>query len=127
MADPVSVAFSGDNSCITIPVTILAGTTTSNNVYLGTSLSIIGILSPPVWTTAYMSFESSPNGVTGWCSVIRFPLIAYNVGADINRLIAVDFARMLPFMYVRLRSGTVNTPVIQGATSVVYLIARALT
>jgi hypothetical protein len=126
MADPVSVAFSGDNSCIQIPVTILAGTTTSNNVYLGASLSIIGILSPPVWTTASMSFESSLNGITGWGSVIRFPGSAYNVGADINRLIAVTPTNMLPFMYVRLRSGTVNTPVTQVATRVVYLIARAL-
>ena len=88
----------------------------------------IGIIMPAAWTTAALTVEVSADGTT-------FNGLAYNdLSSQCNKIAspvassayALDLAGMLPYRFVRLRSGTTASPVNQGAERSITVITRPL-
>jgi hypothetical protein len=109
-------------------LTITNGTSVSQSIDLDVR-GLVGFIAPAAWTAAALNIEVSADRstwatgglldgsgapVSSWSAVT--PLAAY----------AVDPVSMLPWRYVRFRSGTSASPVNQAADRVFTLVLRAL-
>lgn len=98
-------------------VTIAAGTSVSDSVDLGEEL-FNGFIMPSAWTAASISIEVSQDN-TNWISAI-YDSTNTQVGSYTNAVAgaayAVDVLTFSLFRYVRFRSGTNSSPVVQAAT-----------
>lgn len=107
---------------LTQSVTIANGAALSNAIdILGTSLQ--GVLLPAVWTAAAMTFAVSFDGIT------YFPLFD-STGAEVSYTVVQGHAVFFPtynwrmVRYLKIRSGTLASPVNQGQSTVVTLALR---
>lgn len=91
-------------------------------------VAIIGIIMPAAWTAAALTVEVSADGT-------NFTGLAYNdAGGQCNSIAtpapgsayAFSLAGLLPYRYVRLRSGTTAAPVNQAADRIITVITRPL-
>ena len=109
-------------------LTIPAAASVSEAMPLGTR-SLLGFVTPAAWTTAQLTLEVSLNGIT-WFNA--FDSFAAQVGVYTNIPVAtptaysIDNAALLPWLWVRLRSGTSATPVNQAANRVFQVVTREL-
>ena len=108
-------------------VTILSGASVSDVMQVMDS-AILGFIMRAAWTAAALNIEVSMDGtnfatviydgsglaVSSWASPVA--AAAY----------AVDALSMLPWRYVRFRSGTSGTPVNQGADRLITVVMRPL-
>ncbi len=120
---PVSSTPSRESIVVTIP----SGASVSNVINL-TGTAILGFFSPTSWTTAQLNLEVSQDNIS-WAAIVydssntqtgSWPSIL------VNGAYAVDTISMLPWKYIRFRSGTFSIPVNQTANRVFTVIARPL-
>lgn len=108
-------------------VTIANGESVSSTIDTLRS-TVIGLIFPAAWTTAALTIEVSADNAT-WiglaydnagyqCNCIASPAVssAYSISLD----------GMLPYRYIRLRSGTTATPVNQGGDRAITVITRPM-
>lgn len=107
--------------------TIANGASVSGTIDLMRT-AIVGFVAPAAWTTAALNLEVSTDG-SSWSSAVydaygspTGSLSALVAGAAY----AVDMVSLLPFRYVRLRSGTSASPVNQAAQRDFKVVTRAL-
>lgn len=125
-SNPLPIAGSAVRSTTT--ATITSGTSVSGTVDL-TSTSLLGFIAPAAWTTAALNIEVSTDNST-WVTAG----ILDGFGSNVSRWSAVtagaaysiDVVNMLPYRYIRFRSGTSASPVNQGADRVFTVITRPL-
>lgn len=114
-----------DRSILT--ATIASGASVSNTIDCN-SRAILGFVAPAAWTAAALNVEASVDGTT-WATVIYDSL-----GAAIGSWASLtagagysfDLNGMLPWQYIRLRSGTSGAPVNQAAARAFTIIQRPL-
>lgn len=108
-------------------VPILNGASVSAPIDLQNT-AIVGFVAPGAWTTAALNFEFSLDK-TNW-----FTTVYDSTGAQVGSYTsftagagyALDPLAFLPWRYVRLRSGTLASPVNQGADRTFSLVTRPL-
>jgi hypothetical protein len=92
------------------------------------SRAILGFVAPAAWTAAALNAEVSVDGVT-W-STAAYDSAGAAVGSwssiTAGAGYAFDLNGMIPWRYIRLRSGTSGVPVAQGADRVFSVIQRPL-
>lgn len=69
---------------------------------------------PSAWTAANLTFQTSLDGVTygDWYDSSG---VEYTVTAAASRSIGLQLVDFIPYRYIKIRSGTTGTPVVQGA------------
>jgi hypothetical protein len=90
--------------------------------------ALIGFIAPSEWTAAAMQIEVSTDNST-WATVVQdqYGSATGNYSAiTAAAAYAVDAVGLLPYRYVRLRSGSAASPVNQGADRAFTLITRPL-
>lgn len=106
---------------------IAAGASVSDTLDL-TTTALLGLIMPAAWTAAALTVEVSADGTT-------FTGLAYNDAATQCNSIAspvagsayaLNLSGLLPYRYVRLRSGTTASPVNQAAERSITVITRPL-
>ena len=108
------------------PATIAAGASLSGPVSLG-ALTLVGISMPAVWTTAPLTFQVSPDGVT-WQEL-------YDGAGNEVTITAAAGQFIIPLAdpsylwrginMLQVRSGTAGSPVNQVAAAVVNIVTRS--
>ena len=110
-----------------LTATIASGASVSGTLDLNEEV-ILGIIMPAAWTSAALTVEVSADGVT-------FTGLAYDdAGTQCNSIAspvagaayAESLAGMLPYRYIRLRSGPTASPVNQLAARSIIVITRPL-
>jgi len=99
--------------------TIANGAALSSAVDLVNS-TLVAISMPAAWTAASITFDVSNDGVTYgplYYQGSEFTLTE----ASASRLITVDPLALMPWRYLKVRSGTSGTPVNQGQQAIVQL------
>jgi hypothetical protein len=106
--------------------TIANGASVSGTIDLQRT-AIVGFVAPSAWTTAALNIEVSIDG-TSWSSAFdAYGLAVGSMSAlTAGAAYVVDMVSLLPFRYVRLRSGTSASPVNQAAQRDFKVITRAL-
>lgn len=105
-------------------VTIANGQSLSNAIDVPGHV-LVGIVMPPTWTSANLTFQGSVDGST-FLNVFVEGGGEFQVTAFANRLIIVDPTRLYGLRSLRVRSGTSGTPVAQTADRVITLVFRQL-
>ena len=109
-----------------VSVTIPNAASVSDAIDL-TDTAILGFVSPAAWTTAALNLEVSDDG-SSWSSA--YDAYGSQVGSvatlNVASRYAVDMSALLPWRYVRFRSGTAASPVVQGADRAFKIIKRVL-
>lgn len=107
-------------------VAILSGESVSEVINLSDT-ALLGFVTPTAWTAAALNIEVSDDNVN-WSSA--YDAYGSQSGSIASLVVAsryaVDMTALLPWQYVRFRSGTSATPVVQGADRVFTVIARVL-
>ena len=107
-------------------VTILSAASVSDAIDLADA-SLLGFIMPAEWTTAALNLEVSTDG-TAWGSA--YDAYGSLVGSVATPVVsgnyAVDMSALLPWRFVRFRSGTAASPVVQGADRSFKVIKRVL-
>lgn len=112
----------------TTTATIANGASVSGTVDL-TDTSLLGFIAPAACTTAELNIEVSVDN-TNWATAG----VLDGSGSNVSRWSAVtagaaysvDVVNMLPYRFVRFRSGTAASPVNQGANRAFTVITRPL-
>lgn len=90
----------------------------------------IGVVIPASWETADLTFQASLDGVT-WSDLYNDAGTEVTVKAAASRAVSLDtkYLGLAPFELVKIRSGTAQTPVVQGnaAASNVYAFGTGKT
>lgn len=107
-------------------VTILNGASVSGSIDLSDT-SLLGFVSPAAWTTAALNLEVSTDNIN-W--QVAYDAYGSQVGSIATPVVAASYAAdaiaLLPWAYVRFRSGTSATPVVQGADRTFKVVKRVL-
>jgi len=124
--NPVPVSVSSSRTAVNVVIT--NGTSVSAGIDL-TNTAILGFLSPAAWTAAALNFEVSADNST-WITGGIFDSLGSAVGSystpAVSTAYSLDPISMLPWRYVRFRSGTSGSPVNQGADRTFVVITRPL-
>ena len=107
-----------------VAVTISNGTALSAAVALGDG-TLCGIAMPAGWDAAGLSFQVSVDGGTTWLEM-QSSSAAISYTAAAGQYIAVDPAIWRGVNHVKVRSGTLASPVNQGADRNLFLQTRRL-
>lgn len=108
-------------------VTIPSGQSVSGSVLLNDT-ALLGLIMSAAWTAAALTIEVSADDVV-------YSGLAYDdTGAQCNSIAsptagsahALNIAGLLPYQYIRLRSGTTAAPVNQAAERSITVITRPL-
>jgi hypothetical protein len=102
------------------PAVIAAGASLSSPTPLGAGV-LVGIVMPPVWTAAGLTFQVSADGGATWQELQDGTGAA--VGYTVSANIAFNVSGYLwqGFNYLRVRSGTPVAPVNQVAAATITL------
>jgi hypothetical protein len=101
---------------------IANGAAVSPQVNLGNGL-LIGIRMPATWTAAVLTFQVSPDGGTTWLEMqSSSAVVSYTVAQ--GQYIGVDPTIWRGVTALKVRSGTVGSPVNQAQQSIVTLITQ---
>lgn len=120
-----SVSISSQRSVAT--ATIANGASVSGSVDL-LSTALLGFIAPSGWTAAALSIEVSVDG-SNWSAAIydgSNSAVGSWSAVVAGAAYAVDAVSMLPFRYVRFRSGSGASPVNQGEQRDFIVITRPL-
>jgi len=111
-----------------VSATIANGASVSETIDCN-ARAFLGFVAPAAWTAAALNIEASVDGVT-WITAGLFGSDSAAVGSWVALTAGAgytaDLNAMIPYQYIRLRSGTSGVPVAQGAARVFQVIQRAL-
>ena len=124
-ATPVGIT--GSAARTTVTATIPSAASVSNALDLGVT-ALLGFIAPAAWTAAALNIEVSADNATWAPAVVDGSGIATGSWSSVvaGNAYAVDTVPMLPFRYIRLRSGTFAAPVVQAAARAFVVITRPL-
>ena len=112
----------GMNNYLTFGVTIANGASLSPAIDLR-GYEPLAIQMPAAWTAAGLSFEVSDDGIA--YADLYNTSGEYTLTVDTSRAIALSNPNELSaFKYIKVRSGTTGTPVLQGADRLIKIIAK---
>lgn len=100
--------------CRAIPVTIASGASLSAAIDTGGAVPV-RIAMPADWTAADLTFQVSSDGGTTWWNLYDAAGTEYTVTAAEDREILLPYAELVGCRFIKLRSGTSDTPVNQAA------------
>jgi hypothetical protein len=100
--------------------TIATGASLSNALPIG-AYAPIAVRFPTAWTTAVLTFDASEDGVT-YGAVYDADGTELAIQAGAGRFVALPPAPFAGASYIRLRSGTVGSPVNQSRERVVVVL-----
>jgi hypothetical protein len=104
------------------------GDSVSNALEFNNS-GMVGFVAPAAWTAAALNIEVSVDN-TNWVTAGIFDSASAAIGTwssvTAGAGYTVDIVNMLPWRFIRLRSGTAGIPVNQGAARTFNVISRAL-
>lgn len=103
-----------------LAATIASGASVSGDLDLGTA-RLGRIVMPAAWTAADLTFQASYDG-TAWNNLYDNVGGEYKVVAAASRSMLLPLVDMLSVRYLRLRSGTSATPVVQAAARSIVLV-----
>lgn len=128
LIDPLTGAAVASPTRSAVTASIANGASVSGTVDL-TNTAILGFVAPAAWTAAALNIEVSTNGST-WVTAGLIDSYGSSVSSwssvTAGAGYSVDAAAMLPWQYVRFRSGTAASPVNQGAQRDFTVITRPL-
>ena len=107
-------------------VTIPSGSSVSNSIS-AVDTALVGFITPAAWDAAALSIEVSPDD-TNWYSPkdSQGSSVGYLAAPLTGTAYSTDAAALLPWRYLRFRSGTSAAPVNQTANRVLTAIKRVL-
>lgn len=120
-----------ETNTITLTATIASGASLSGAIDMSAfalnkdNFRLFGIIMPAAWTTANLTFQASFDSGLTWIDIMDALGTEYTVIAGTSRYIPVDPTPFAAIPMLKIRSGTVSTPVNQGADRIVALIMRA--
>jgi hypothetical protein len=121
-------SFMPSSTRATVTATIASGASQSGVIDL-TNTALLGFIAPAGWTAAALNIEVSADNVN-WVTTGIIDWYGLAVGSwsslTAGAAYAVDAASMLPWRYVRFRSGTFSAQVNQGAQRDFTVITRPL-
>lgn len=120
-----SISSTSDKSRIILPLTIHGGQSVSDPLYFGSGISMIGFFSPSAWTAARLEFDTSING-TDWFPVFTTTGVVQYATVSTSCGYIVYTQTFMSFNYVRFRSGTTASAVIQAADRTFKVVGRAI-
>ena len=92
-----------------------------------TGTALLGFVMPAAWTTAALNIEVSPDNATWSSPYDTTPAAVSSIATPVaSAAYAVDMTAMLPWRYIRFRSGTTASPVNQGAARAIVCVTRPL-
>lgn len=102
--------------------------TISSGQSLSSAIDIAGhekvaIQMPSSWTTANLTFQGSYDGST-YANIYDAAGNELSVIASTDRCIT-DIPELGPFRYIKIRSGTTGTPVVQGSDRTLQVIVKS--
>jgi hypothetical protein len=110
-----------------ITATISAGQSLSTEADIG-SKSLVGIVIPAAWIAAAggLSLQMSPDGGITWCEVRTISGSAYAIAYTSAGAasIEIDPTTLRGISALKIRSGTVGSPVNQTNTVILQLVTR---
>lgn len=107
-----------------VTATIAASGSLSAEVNLG-GLRLFGIYMPAAWTAAVLTFQASPDG-TNWYDVYDKDGNEVTAQAAASRFVSLDPVVFAAAAYIKVRSGTSGTPVVQSAERALSLALRVI-
>lgn len=110
-----------------LPAVIAAGQSLSPKVDVGGFGVLVGIQVPANWTTAGISFHCSADGGVTFGELLDATsgnLTIASLAGGAIRNVALDPARFRGIRSIKVRSGTVGTPVTQANQVTVQLVLR---
>lgn len=103
--------------------TIANGASLSGPIEFGMR-RMVGLIVPPAWTTAAITFQASPDGTTFYDLYDDATERAIAAGSVVaNRYIALAFSDWLLVRAIKIRSGSSASPVNQAAARSILLTA----
>ena len=103
--------------------TITSGTALSPEVDLGAS-TLVGIVIPSGWTAAGLTFQASVDGGQTWVEHTTTAGAATSFTVAASQYIAVDPTLWRGVNAIKVRSGTLGSPVNQVSTVALTVIAN---
>jgi len=113
------------NAWEALPITVGTGASLSETVNLG-GFRLFAVGMPSLWTAANLTFQVSPDGGTTWLNLKDQDGNDVMAVATADACIALSPSSFAAAQYLRLRSGTLATPVGQEAARTLKLIVRPL-
>ena len=86
----------------------------------------VAIITPATWTTANLTFQGTNISTGTYADVYDDAGTEYNVAASTSRYILLNPSAFASFQYIKVRSGTTGTPVLQGGARTVVMMLRKL-
>lgn len=108
----------------TLTATIAINTALSGNVNVK-GREVVGIQMPAAWTAAAMTFDASADGGT-FASVVNTGGTEQNYTVAASTYIAVAGGAFAGMDSIRIRSGTLATPVNQAAARTILVVVRSV-
>jgi len=103
--------------------TIAASASLSSAVHIGGRWTLVGVKYPAAWTAAVLSFQVSFDGV-------NFFNLLDDAGSELTKTVAVsefrelDASEFKTAIFLKVRSGTAASPVVQAAARTISLCKR---
>ena len=111
---------------LTATATIANAASVSGTVDL-TGTALLGFVMPAAWTTAALNIDVSPDNVAWSSPYDTTPAAVSSIATPVvSAAYAVDMTAMLPWRFIRFRSGTAASPVNQGAARAIVCVTRPL-
>lgn len=108
-----------------VTATIPTGATgLSAGVDLGNE-TLVGYVMPAAWTTASLTFQVSLDGVT-YTDLYETTGTEVSHAVSTGRFVRVNPADWVGMRFIKVRSGTVGTPVNQVASRDIILVSRSV-
>jgi hypothetical protein len=108
-----------------VPATITDGQSQTPPVDLG-GLRLFGIVVPPVWTAASLTFQVSFDGGANWADMYDINGNELTAHAEASCYIAIDPVNFAAVPMLKVRSGTSSAPVNQEQDATLQLVLRAV-
>ena len=109
----------------TVQAVIAGGQSLSAEADIGPGV-LVGIIIPTGWTAAALTFQASVDGVT-WAEMVNATDTAMTFGpVTAGQYVAVDPTLWRGVAALKLRSGTLGTPVVQGSQQTLTLVTKVL-
>lgn len=108
-----------------LETTIASGASESDTVDLE-SMLLVGLVMPAAWTAADITFLTAMHNYGPYYPVYDDEGNEVTILVDAGRAVGIDKAavKLAAFRYIKLRSGTVGTPVAQGAARVIGIAIK---
>lgn len=121
---PVSTVSSADR--VVQNATIAINTSVSGALDMDKN-SLLGFIMPSAWTTAGITIEVSTDNSNWFPALDAYgSTVGYIASPVVSNAYAVDVQSLLPWRYIRFRSGTTASPVVQTAARTIPIVKRVL-